>query len=391
MKIKKTGIAGSLLLIVGLLLPGNLFPSSQAGVIFLLIEPGSRPGGMGQAYVAHVDDAFAGYWNPGAMAFNRKTQIAGMHTNWFGDVQGIDDIYLEYLGWNQYFDEIGNIGAHIIFLTYGTQDRTDEHGEFLGVFSSYELAVATTYASQVSPNLGLGLTFKFILSDLAPVGTGAEKDHGIKGRGISYAFDVGIKSKGIDFGQVAVAPYNGVIALYNGIATLGGFNKLAYSDLSASVPNLDFGLNLQNIGPDIVYIDDAQADPLPLNWRMGLSFRAVESEYSQFTINADMNKVLANRYRDFYKRPIMDWFDESFSKTLESAIYNVGAEYTYFNLLSLRAGYIYDKIGDMIGPSFGAGIQHTFTQRYKVSLDFAMQHGGGLVDYNKTFSIGVEF
>ncbi len=388
MNIKKTGAVMLLLICVALVLPGNLNSVSEAGVVFLLIEPGSRPGGMGHAYVAQVDDAFAGYWNPGAMAFNRKTQFAGMHTNWLGEV--FDDIYIEYLGWNQHFDDLGNIGAHIIFLTYGTQDRTDEQGTFLGEFSSYELAVATSYANQISPNLGLGITFKFIMSDLAPEGTG-QTEVGVKGRGISYAFDLGMKSEGVDVGQTLVLPYNGVIAAYNGIATLAGFNKINYSAVSIPIERLDFGLNIQNIGPDIVYIDDAQADPLPLNWRMGFSYRMIESEFSKFTVNADMNKVLANRDTSFYLRPFTGWFDDSLSRTFESAVYNIGAEYTYFNLLSLRGGYIYDKIGDIIGPSFGAGIEHTFAERYRVGLDFAMQQGGQLVDYNQTFSLGLEF
>lgn len=387
MKMKNVGYLVLLLIITGLIMPNNLYPVSEAGVIFLLIEPGSRPGGMGHAYVAQVDDGFAGYWNPGAMAFNRKTQIAGMHTNWLGEV--FDDIYLEYLAWNQYIEDIGNIGAHVMFLTYGEQDRMDEQGQFLGTFSSYELAVATTYANQIRPNLGMGLTFKFILSDLAPEGTG-QTEIGVKGRGISYAFDFGIKSKGVDVGQILVSPYNGALALYNGIASLTGINRANYSRLSIPFDKLDFGLNLQNVGPDITYIDDAQADPLPMNLRMGFSYRAIESEYSKFTINTDMNKVLANR-DPFYQRIVTAWLDDSFSRELESAVYSIGAEYTYFDLLSLRGGYIYDKIGDIVGPSFGAGIQYTFAQRYNVRFDFAMQQGGELVDYNQTFSLGLEF
>jgi len=345
------------------------------------------PGTLNSVYVAQVDDALANYWNPGALAFNRKTQFAGMHTNWFGDV--FDDIYIEYLGWNQYFEDLGNIGAHINFLTYGKQDQTGEDGQYLGEFSSYEIAIAASYANQVRENLGLGLSFKFILSDLAPEGTG-ETEVGVKGRGISYAFDFGVKSKGVDFGQVLVSPYNGIIAAYNGIASLSGFSKTNYSGFSLPVDRLDFGLNLQNVGPNIVYIDDAQSDPLPMNWRMGFSYRLLQSEFSQMAVNADMNKLLANR-DPFYQRIITAWYDDSLQDEIDTIIFNIGAEYTYFNLLSLRGGYIYDKAGDIIGPSFGAGVQYTFGQRYKTSFDFAFQQGGGLVDYNKTFSVGLEF
>ncbi len=357
MKFKSNVITRLICLTLLLVSPVLMFAVSEAAVIFLLIEPGSRPGGMGQAYVAQVDDGLSGYWNPGAMAFNRKTQFSLMHSNWLGDVDGIDDMYIEYLGWNQYFEDLsGNLGFHVIYLTYGKQERTSENNDALGTFTSYELALATSYAYQYSENLGLGMTFKFILSDLAPEGTG-QSESGVKGRGISYAFDFGLKKKNF---------------LMN---------------------KLDLGFNLQNVGPNITFINEEQSDPLPMNFRMGLSYRLLESEFSTFTVNSDMNKLLAND--DFVlKRLVTAWYDDGglFSKEeIESTIFNVGAEYTYWSLLSLRGGYIYDKAGSITGPSFGAGIQYTFANKYKASFDFAMQQGGELVDYNKTFSVGLEF
>jgi hypothetical protein len=344
----------AILLSVLLITPVLAFAVSEAAVIFLLIEPGSRPGAMGSAYVAQVDDAFAGYWNPGAMAFNRQNQIALMHTNWLGDVPGIDDIYLEYLAWNNYFESLeGNLGFHVIYLTYGKQERRDHNNIFQGTFTSYDLAVATSYGFQYSDNLGLGLTFKFILSDLAPEGQGlTEKE--TKGRGISYAFDFGLK----------------------------------YKDIFTS--GLDLGFCLQNVGPNITYINEAQTDPLPMNFRFGLSYRMLEDEYHKFTINGDFNKLLAND--DWVlKRLFTAWYDDGGWQELDSTIFNIGAEFVYLNLLSLRAGYIYDKAGSIIGPSFGGGIQYRFMQRYLASFDFAMQQGGELTPYNKTFSVGFQW
>jgi len=340
------------ILVTLFVLPMCLHSVSEAGVIFLLIEPGSRPGGMGQAHVAQVDDGFAGYWNPGAMAFNRRNQFALMHTNWFGDI--FDDIYYEYLGWNNYIPDLGgNLGFHAIFLTYGTQDHTNDLGDWLGTFSSYEIALATTYSYQVSNNLGVGITFKFIMSDLAPEGQGSDT----KGRGISYAFDLGLKRRDL------------------------------------FIPRLDLGFNLQNIGPNITYIDDEQSDPLPMNLRFGLSYRAHESEYNRFTINGDFNKLLAND--DFVlQRLVTAWYDDGgfmSKREIDSMIFGIGAEYTYWNLLSMRGGWIHDQAGSIKGPSFGAGIQYTFNNRYLVFFDFAMQQAGELTDYNRTFTLGLEF
>ena len=46
-----------------------LTAQSEAGAIFLLISPGARAGGMGEAQVAVANDVYASYWNPAGLAF----------------------------------------------------------------------------------------------------------------------------------------------------------------------------------------------------------------------------------------------------------------------------------------------------------------------------------
>ena len=46
-------------LILGLSMVSNLFAVSQAAVLFLMISPGARASGMGEAFVAVADDATA--------------------------------------------------------------------------------------------------------------------------------------------------------------------------------------------------------------------------------------------------------------------------------------------------------------------------------------------
>jgi len=388
-----------LTLILIMLVPIAANAISEAAVIFLLIEPSARTGGMGQAYVAQTDDAFAGYWNPGAMAFNRKKQFASMFSNWWGQI--FSDMYYFHLAGNNYIEDLGNVGFAATYMTYGKQDHLDEDNNLLSTFESYDLSVAATYGYQVSQKTGIGIAFKFIVSDLAPEGTGSS-EIGVKGRGMSYAFDLGLKQKGVDFGQILVSPYNGVLSLYNGIASLGGFTKANLSDYSISVEKLDFGFNFQNIGPNITYINESQSDPLPMNLRMGFSFRALESKYNKFCINADMNKMLAND-DPVYKRIFTSWTDDfedgdfdsitNFNNSTEirEIIWGVGAEYTYLNLLSLRSGYLLDRAGDIKGFSFGAGVNYTFNKTYLVNIDYAFQPGGDLQDYNQTLSLKLEF
>lgn len=388
-----------LTLISILLIPIAANAISEAAVIFLLIEPSARTGGMGQAYVAQTDDAFAGYWNTGAMAFNRKKQFASMFSNWWGKV--FSDMYYFHLAGNNYIEDLGNVGFTATYMTYGKMDQMDENGVLLSTFESYDISIAATYGYQVSQKTGVGLAFKFILSDLAPedAATGLTDT---KGRGMSYAFDLGLKQKGVDFGQILVSPYNGALSLYNGIASLGGFTKAELSDYSILVDKLDFGLNFQNIGPNITYINESQSDPLPMNFRMGFSYRALESKYNKLCINADLNKMLANN-DPIYKRVFTAWTDDfkdgdfdsisDFNNSIEfkEIIWGVGAEYTYLNLLSLRSGYLLDRAGELKGFSFGAGVHYTFNKTYLINIDYAFQPGGDLQDYNQTLSLKLEF
>jgi len=390
-----------LAMIAILIIPIAANAVSEAAVIFLLIEPSARTGGMGQAYVAQTDDAFAGYWNTGAMAFNRKKQFGSMFSNWFGTI--FSDMYYFHLTGNTYIEDLGNVGLNATYMTYGKQDQTDpESGEVLSTFESYDLSIAATYGYQVRQNTGIGLAFKFILSDLAPPLDNNQTESGVKGLGMSYAFDLGLKNKGVDFGQILVSPYNGALSLYNGIASLGGFQKAELSKYSIPVDKLDFGLNFQNIGPNITYINESQSDPLPMNFRMGFSYRVLESQYNKFTINADMNKMLANR-DPLYKRIFTSWTDDfddgdfdsisNFVNSIEmrEIILGAGAEYTYLNLLTLRSGYLLDRAGDIKGFSFGAGFHYTFSKKYLVNIDYAFQPGGELQDYNQTLSLKLEF
>lgn len=339
------------MLILCIAIPSMLSAVSEEGLIFLLIAPGARAGGMGGAFVAHADDGYSTYWNPGAMAFNRKTQIAGMHANWFEDA-GIGDMYYEFLSWNQYFPEIGNIGAFIQFMNLGSQEQTDSDQNVLGSFSSYDIAIALSYGYQINDNWGVGSNFKFVRSELGPE-TGLTDNKGV---GMTFGFDFGVKA----------------------------LDLLKYANIdNPYVGKLAWGLVLQNLGPDITYVNNSQKDPISLNFRTGFSYTAWSDEYSDVIVNADINKVLANE-DPVLKRLFTDWNDDNY-------IYNTGIEYTYMKLLSLRGGYMHDGAGEMKGPSFGAGINYTFNNNYRISADFAMSQGGDLAKYNKLFSLSLEF
>jgi hypothetical protein len=60
--------------------------------VWLLIEPGSRPGGMGKSFTGLADDINAPYYNPGAVALHEKNGVTLMHEP--RGAEGIDDMFL---------------------------------------------------------------------------------------------------------------------------------------------------------------------------------------------------------------------------------------------------------------------------------------------------------
>ena len=135
-----------------------------------------------------------------------------------------------------------------------------------------------------------------------------------------------------------------------------------------AVDNLNASIVIQNIGPDITYVDKDQSDPAPMTFRAGLGYTVFDNPMGRLITTAEMSKILA-----------------------DETIYGVGAEYTYLNLIALRGGYYSDQAGEVEGASFGVGVHYKFSNRYKLGFDFAMVPAGGLTKYNKIFSLGFEF
>lgn len=347
---QKRLLAILLVFLGGLLWVTNSWAISESGVLFLLIEPGARPSGAGEAFVAIADDATATYYNPAGLAFQKGRELILMHTNWLPAFA--NDLYYEFLGYTQYVEGWGNLGFNVSFLSLGKQVRTSESGEMLGEFQSYDAAASFSYGTKLSSKLAAGVTMKLIYSHLADIGAGEEKG---EGRGVSFAIDLGI----------------------------------LYKDL---LPRLSIGAALQNMGPAISYIDAEQADPLPQNLRVGFAYRLVDNEYNRLLVTADVNKFLVRRDPDgstdpFYKALVTAWYDRPLREEIEGMIENIGIEYWYGSWVALRAGYSNDKAGELQTPTFGVGLKYSMFQfdiAYLPFLETPLQD-------NTRFSLSVKF
>lgn len=295
--------------------PAHATNESQAGILVLLIEPGAKQAAMGEAYSAIADDATAGFYNPAGLAFQdrNKKNLQFMHMNWLTKLA--DDMYYEFLGYSQYAEGWGNFSFNIVYFNMGEQYRTTStSSDPIGKFQSFELIASGSYGAIMTDNFSLGVTLKGIYSKLADLGQEAEKGKGV---GSTFALDFGSMYK-------------------------------------PGIRGLTLSAVIHNLGPKISYIDVTQADPLPLNMVFGVAYVPMDTEFNKLTLTTDIYKPLVRRSGSPVEALYKGWYDED--NEFEQIDFKFGTEYVYNNFIALRAGYSYDKDGDIQSPTFGVGI-----------------------------------
>ena len=306
-------------------------------VPFILIVPDSRAGGMGETGVALADNAWATFWNPAGLSFQKGSELAMTHTNWLPAL-GLSELWIAHLAYKQPVEELdGIVGAQLTYLNLGEFSRTTTSPNPIGTFTGYEMAIAATYSTKLSEQLGIGTSVRIIYSHLADQGAGLEQGSGTS---TGFCFDLGLMYRPL----VLRIPLTGI-------------------DLGKSI---SFGMNIANIGPKMSYVDRAQADPLPMNLRLGIAYKIIQSEYNNMSATAEVSRLLVYRNGtssdEFYKAFFTTWTGTSFSEQIRRFDSALGLEYWYGSpkLIGLRVGYFYEdpREGNRKFMTFGAGLRY---------------------------------
>ena len=256
-------------------------------------------------------------------------------------VLNIPDLYHLYGGMTIPLNDWGTMGFFVNFVSFGSTVASDDiDADDLVAYNSSEIVGGFSYGTRFPGDWGLGLSIKFFYSDLSSGASTGEKDATTFG----YAFDVGILKKNL---------------FLNG---------------------LNFALVLANIGPSVYYVDKTIEDPIPLTWRLGLSYEVFAKADYKLVVVADYNREVV--YDDDRGNPapfyIACWksilYPERGGDGLTTAknsllqgVFNLGAEFTYANTIALRGGYLYDQTGKRNEFDFGFG----FMLSDMLQFDFA--------------------
>ncbi len=309
-------------------------------VPFLRISPDARAGGMGDVGIATSPDANASFWNLAKTPFaKQKTALGVTYTPWLKDL-GLSDVYLATLGGYHKLDDEQAISASVRYFSLGNIQFTDFAGNDLNSYRPREFSFDIGYSRKLSSKFGVGVALRYINSSLANGSVG----------GVSYK---------------AGTAFAGDISLFHtGVNEQGqGFN---------------WGITLSNLGSKIGYTNDAQnKDYIPANLGLGLSYTTVFDETSKLTFGLDVNKLLVPtpptsvdnggsidsaalaEYRGYgiLKSWTKSFGDAgSFGSELKEFQVSLGAEYTYNDQFSLRAGYFYEDKTKGNRKYFTAGV-----------------------------------
>lgn len=286
------------------------------------IAADARAAGMGDMGAATDPDVNSQSWNPAKYPFTiSRAGVSLNYTPWLRQL--VNDIALLNAAGYVRIGDYQAISGSLRYFTLG-----DVSAGTMTV-KPYEFAVDVAYSRMLSEKFSAAVALRYMYSDLS----GHYSDEVTAGS--AFAADIA--------------------CYYNNYVLMGSREC-----------QLAFGLNISNIGSKINYGEDYSYF-IPTNLRLGMSYLIPLNEYNRISFNAEINKLLVpsrplqrddETNEEYEQRLKDDYYDISsisgifksfgdsergFKGELEEIQWSVGAEYTYNDKFSLRAGYHHES------------------------------------------------
>ncbi len=300
---------------------GNLRTVTTA-VPFLRIAPDARAAAMGDLGIATNADTYSGLWNIGKLAFNKSgSGLSASYAPWMRDL--VNDVYLASVVGFKKLDDKQAVSGAVRYFSLGQITWTDNLGNDFGTFRPREFAVDLGYSRKLNDKSGVGITLKYINSNLAG---GAVVGSSTYEAGSAIAAD---------------------LAYY-------------HTNKGATGSGLAWGVTLSNLGSKIAYTDNADArDFIPANLGAGVNYTKKYNDKNSLSFGLETNKLLVPTppaegdaaalaaYRS--KGVASSWLSslgdapDGFGEELREFTWSLGGEYVYNNQFALRTGYFYEN------------------------------------------------
>lgn len=137
------------------------FGQDKGTYSFLRNDIGARAAGLNGSFVSMTNDPNVIFYNPGALT--TLTESRGS----VGFLKHLLDVNGGYVSYSMSLQGIGNMGAGISFMDYGSFTQTDESMNTLGTFGARDIAVIVGIGRSIDEVTSVGINLKIIYSSLA--------------------------------------------------------------------------------------------------------------------------------------------------------------------------------------------------------------------------------
>lgn len=317
-------LAGFLLTITAVLSAQEYNPIPVA-MPSLQIAPDARGGGMGDIGAGTMPDVYSQHWNAAKYPFiTSEAGFSFSYTPWLNKL--VNDINLLYASgyWKLGRDNLNVISASLRYFSLGEIQIADLNGDFWQSVSPHEMALDVAYSRKLTETFSGAVALRYIRADYS-------------------------------IGDDETTPGNAFAA------DIAGYNE-SYIHLGRSEALLGLGFNISNIGTKISYDGNVTSLFLPTNMRLGVSLGYPIDRVNTISVSMDINKLLVptpqlpkeDETPEEAQQRIEDYFNTSsiggifksfgdapggFKEEMQEVMWSLGAEYTYDNRFSVRAGY----------------------------------------------------
>jgi hypothetical protein len=296
----------------------------------------ARGQALGDAVAPMLDDSRAIFWNPAMLTKVTSWSSSFSHTEFLADMQ----IQAFSLAYN--YAGIGTLGLFGTFFNSGDIEETTEYQQdgTGRMFQATAYTVGISYARSLTEKFSVGGNFKYINEDLT--NNKLEEDNSTG----AWAFDVGmVYYPGFEFFET--------LRLVMNIRNFGPEIQLAGSHI-----DFDAGREL----PEPV---DYSIFQMPMLFNFGVGWEFIDDEYHKLT-----GALLLEHPNDNLERG------------------NMGLEYWFNDLFSLRGGYVLNH--DSRNFSGGFGVKLNTFNTFTVKVDYAYVNYG-ILDMTQYFTIALDW
>lgn len=299
------------------------FNPIEHAVVSQTIAPDARAAGMGDVGAATDPDVNSQYWNPAKYPFCiSRAGLAINYTPWLRQL--VNDISLAYVAGYYRIGDYSAVSGSLRYFSLGeVMTSMDENAMTV---KPYEMSLDVAYSLMLSEKFSLAAAIRWLYSDLR----------------YDYSED-----------SSPASAFAADLAFY--------YNN--YFNIGQRECQLGLGMNISNVGSKITYFGDDRSNFLPANLRLGASLMIPIDEYNRISIAADANKLLVptvpkqeeGETKEDYEQRVMEEYNDvgsisgifksfsdapgGFKEELQEIQWSLGAEYTYHDQFSIRAGY----------------------------------------------------